>query len=192
MVDGACRQSAGYDGAKLVFGVSDAAAGAAERVRRAHNQGQTKLRERGIRLFHGLHDGAGRHRLADAGEQIAEELAVLGVADGLQRRSQQPRAVAVENAGVRQIHGEVQTGLPTQRGQHAVRTLRLDHALKRLYRQRLDIDHVRDALVGHNRGGIGIHQHGGNALFAQRLARLRSGVIKLRRLPDNDGPGADN
>ena len=59
-------------------------------------------------------------------------------------------------------------------------------------RQRLDIDDVGDVFVGHDGGRVGVDQHGGNAFFAHGLAGLRAGVVELRRLADDDGPGADD
>ena len=90
---GAGGEAAADDGLELVLGVRDATAGAAERVGGADDQGQAEIGERGAGLVHRLDDGAGGHRLAQHHEQRAEQLAVFGVADGLQRGAQQPDAV---------------------------------------------------------------------------------------------------
>ena len=90
---GAGGEAAADDGLELSLGVGDAAACAAERVGGADDQGQAEVGERGAGLVHRFDDGAGGHRLAQLHEQGAEQLAVFGVANGLQRGAQQPDAV---------------------------------------------------------------------------------------------------
>jgi hypothetical protein len=46
--------------------------------------------------------------------------------------------------------------------------------------------------VGHDRCRIRVHEDDPVALFAQRLARLRAGVVELARLPDDDRASADD
>ena len=187
------RGDAALDNAdELRFGLRDAAARAAERVRRADDERQPDVVHDAARVLDRLDDGGRRDGFADFDEQVAEQLAVFGAADGVERRAEQPDAVSVENAGVGELDGEIQPRLPAERGQNAVRRLPRDDALQRLDRERLDIDHVGDVFVRHNRGGIGVDEDGDDALFAQRLASLRPRVIELRRLPDDDRPGADD
>ena len=93
-----------------------------------------------------------RVRLLDAVEQVAERLAVLGHADGLERRAEQLDVVALEDAGLGQRHRQVQRGLATEPGQQALRLLLGDDRLDRLDRERLEVDDVGDRRVGHDRG----------------------------------------
>src|SRR5437879_7047731 len=51
---------------------------------------------------------------------------------------------------------------------------------------------MREFRVGHDGRRIGIHQHDFVPFRAQRLARLRTGVIKLASLADNDRAGPDD
>ena len=46
--------------------------------------------------------------------------------------------------------------------------------------------------VGHDGGGVGVDEDGLYALGFQRTAGLRAGVVKLCRLTDDDGAGADD
>ena len=57
-----------------------------------------------------------------------------------------------------------------------------DYAADRFLGQRLEIDLVRHRLVGHYRGGVGVDEDDVDARLAQHLARLRAGVVELRRL----------
>ena len=189
--NGACGDSALDDAQEFGFRVGDAAAGAAERIGGADDERQPDVVHDAARVLDRLHDSGRRRGFADFDEQVAEQLAVFGAADGIERRAEQPDAVAVENAGVGELDGEIQSRLPAERGQNAVRPLPRDNALQRLDSERLNIDHVGDVFVRHNRGGVGVDENGDDAFLAQRLASLRPRVIKLRRLPDYDGAGAD-
>ena len=66
-----------------------------------------------------------RHRLADRAQQVLEQLAVLGLLDRLERRAEQPDVVALEDARVGELDGQVQAGLAAERRQQAVRPLAL-------------------------------------------------------------------
>ena len=56
----------------------------------------------------------------------------------------------------------------------------------------LDVRAVGELGVGHDGGRVGVHEHHAVALFLEGLAGLGAGIIKLARLPDDDGAGADN
>ena len=119
-------------------------------------------------------------------------LPVLGHLDGLDGRAQEPRAVPLQQPGVRDVHGQVERRLAAQTGQDAVRPLALQDALHGRHRERLEVDRVRDTRVGHDRGRVGVEQDGPDALLAQGAAGLGAGVVELGRLADDHGPGADD
>ncbi len=74
------------------------------------------------RVLQRVHDGGGRHRDADLLHRLAELEAILGDLDGVDLRADQLDAVLVEDAGLGQIDGEVQRGLPADGGQQRVGT----------------------------------------------------------------------
>src|SRR5919112_1656670 len=83
--------------------------------------------------------------------------------------------------------------LPTMhRGEDRVRALALDHQLHVLRRHRLDVRPVGELRVRHDRGRIGVDEDDLVPLLAQRLRRLRPGVVELGRLPDHDRSRADD
>ena len=133
-----------------------------------------------------------RRRLADLVEHLAEQLAVLGLAYRLERRAEQAHAVLLEHARLVQRDGHVQAGLAAERRQQAVGPLALDDARDDVDVDRLDVDDVGDAFVGHDRRRVGVDEHGDDALFAHRLAGLRAGVVELGSLADDDRAGADD
>ena len=131
--------------------------------------------------------------LADAVEQRAERLAVLGHLDRLERRAQQARLrMAVEHALARELDAQVERRLAAQAGQDAVRLLALEDALDALDGERLEVDDVGDARVGHDRGRVAVEQDRAHALVAQRAARLCAGVVELGRLADDHRATADD
>ncbi len=90
-----------------------------------------------------------------------------------------------------QIHGQVQTGLPAERGQQRVGPLDFDDLGDDFPGERLDIGAVGHVRIGHDRGRVGIDEHDLVTFFAQGLAGLRARVIELAGLADDDRTGAD-
>ena len=198
LADRARAQAGPDDLAVGGLGLDDAAAGAAERVGRPDDRRQADRVERHLRrvlalLGRGaLDDEAGRVRLVDPVEQVAERLAVLGHVDGLERRAEQADRVALEDAGLGEGRREVEGRLAAQPGEQALGLLPGDHRLDRLDGQRLEIDRVGDGRVGHDRGRVRVDEDRADALGPQRAAGLRPGVVELGRLPDDDGPAAED
>ena len=120
-------------------------------------------------------------------------LAVLGHLDGLDGRAQQARPVALQEPRARDVHGQVErrSGRPARRGCRPGRSRSRMRSIE-ADRERLEVDRVRDAGVGHDRGRVGVEQDGAHALLAQRAAGLGAGVVELGRLADDHGPGADD
>ena len=142
------------------FRFDDPAAGAAQRERRPDDGREADLLERPVRRLlavrrrQSLDDRAGRIRLVDPIEQVAERLAVLGHADRLEWRPEEADVVAFEDTCLREGRGQVEGRLPAEPGEKAFRLLARDDGLHRFDRQRLEIDRVGDLRVGHDRGRV--------------------------------------
>ena len=63
-------------------------------------------------------------------------------------------AVRGEEAGLVQLHREVEARLAAQAGEQAVGLFQLDYALHRALCERLDIHRRRHIRVGHDGGGV--------------------------------------
>ena len=178
--------------------LDDAAAGAAEREGRPDDGRQADALEGAVgrRVPHGVvrapDDLRRRVGLADALEQVPEALAVLGHLDGLEGRAQERHAEALQDALAGQRRGQVEGRLAAQAGQDPVRPLTLQDALHGGDRERLEVDDVGDAGVGHDRGRVRVEQDGAHALLAQGPTGLGAGVVELGRLADDDRPRADD
>ena len=70
--------------------------------------------------------------------------------------------------------------------------LALEDALDRRDGERLEVDDVGHARVGHDRGRVAVEQDRAHAFVAQRAAGLRAGVVELGRLADDHRPAADD
>ncbi len=99
--------------------------------------------------------------------------------------------VLLQNAVMKQVHRQIQAGLPAQGGQQGVGTLLGDHLLDHFPSQRFDVGPIGHFGIGHDGGRIGINQYDFIPLFPQRFAGLGTGIVKLAGLPNNDGTGAD-
>ncbi len=129
---------------------------------------------------------ADRCREADAPHRLAELRAVLGDPDGALVGADEFDTVALQRAVAHQCHRHVQRGLAAHRRQQGVGPLALDHPRHPLRRDRLDVGPVGEFRVGHDGGGVGVHQDDPVALLLQRPHRLGSGVVELGALPDDD------
>ena len=145
-----------------------------------------------VGLFHGVDDGGGGYRFAEGVHELAELVAVLGLADGPEGGAKQADVVFLKNAGVGEFAREVEAGLSAEGGQEAFGALAGDDALEDGYGEGLDVDGVGDFGVGHDGGGIGVDEDAAHAFLAHGLAGLRSGVVELGGLADDDGAGPDD
>ena len=161
---------------------------ATERKTRADHCGQANLRQHFPSLGQAL-DGPTATGLQTAPlHRGLKELSLLSASDDLSVGADHLHAVLFEDPAAGKIHGQVEPGLPTQRGQDGVGFLDLDHLLQHLPGQRLDVGAIRRARIGHDRGRIRIDQHYPIAILTESLAGLGAGIIKLTGLADHNRP----
>ena len=101
----------------------------------------------------------------------------LGLVDGLAAGPDEPRTVAVQDAGVGRLDGAVQTCLPAERRQDRVDRVAQflfagEDIVNRLWRDRLNVGPFGELRVGHDRGGIAVDQDDPVPLLAENLASL--------------------
>ena len=182
---------AGHD-PQLFLRVSHTAAGAAQGKSGTDDDGIADLRGDGQGVLQIVGDIGGDGGLMDAVHGVLEQLAVLRLGDGFGIGAQELDVVGLQEALLVQLHGNGQTHLAAETGQHGVGLFLFDDPLDGLGRQRLQIDMVRQSVVRHNGGGVGVHQHHFLARFLQHAAGLGAGIVKLRGLANDDGAGADD
>ena len=177
---------------ELLARVREPAAAAAERERRPDDHRVADRVAERQRLVEGVRDLRPRHLEPGLEHRPLEPAAVLGAMDRLQARADQADAQAVQVAGLGQRHGDVQAGLTAERRQQRVRPLALEHGEHGCGVERFDVGPVGELRVGHDRGGVGVHQRHLEPLAPEHLARLGARVVELARLPDHDRPRADH
>ncbi len=192
LVNGAQLEAALGEIAELFDVVRDAAADAAKRKGRADHEREAK-RPREIDPFRqAARQPALRHVEADRPHRVLEQLAILGHLDGFDRGADQLDVVLIERARVGKVHGQVERGLAADGRQHGVGPLALDDRRHEIGGQRLDVGAIGELRVGHDRRRITVDEDHFQAFGAERLARLRSGVVEFARLADHDRSGANH
>ena len=177
---------------EFVAVIGDAAARTAESKGRADDDRKTQLRLRCARLVHVMHRerlGAGKANLV---HRLLEQVAVFRRFNRLNRGADEFNAITLQHAVFGQVKRAVERRLPAHRRQNRVRALLGDNLLHRLPLNRLDVRRVCHLRIGHNRRRVGIDENDAEALAAQRLARLRAGIIKLAGLADDNRASANN
>ena len=185
-------QTIGRDLLHLLHIVRDTTAGSPQCERRTNDHRIADLiREcqRRLQIIHNLRRNAG---FADRKHRILEHLPVFRLINGIRTSAQKTHAMAFQKTFLRQLHGQGQASLSTQRRQNAVRLLLLDDPLHGFQCQRLNIDMIRHGLIRHNCCGIRVNENDFQALLLQCAAGLRSRIVKLRGLSDDDGPGTNH
>ena len=135
--DGREIQPVAGDGGERLRGFGDAAAGAAEGIGRADDDGIADFVSDGERLRDIGGRGGGDHRLAHGGKGLAEALAVLGALDALDVGAEQAHAVARKGAVAAELHGEGEAGLAAETREQAVGALLFNDAAEGHRRQGL-------------------------------------------------------
>ena len=177
---------------KLVFIVGNAAARTAHRERRTNQRREADLFLRRQGFVHRVADKRFRAGEADFLHRFLEAAAVFRLVNRVFRRADQLDIVFRQHAVARQIQRTVQRGLAAHGRQNRVRTLFSNNFFHRLPHNRLDVGNIRHFRVGHDGGGVGIHQNDFIAFFTQSLTGLCARIVKFAGLTDNDRAGADD
>ena len=192
LMDGRQHQSVFHDLPEFVLVIGKSAAGAAQSKGRAKHHGIADGFRRGKTFLHGIGDLRRKHRLAKALAKLLEQFPILRLLNRFAGRSQQLYVAFLQNALLFQLHGKIQSRLAADAGDDGVRPLKADDTGDIFQRQRLHVNLVRDGGVGHDGRGVAVAQNDLIALFFQGEAGLRAGIVKFRRLTDDDGAGAND
>ena len=121
-------------------------------------------------------------------------LPTLGGQTGLNIAIQLAEKGVLERFAVRMIGAdrEVEAGLPAERGQQRVGAFLFDDACERTDVEWLDIRRVGELGIGHDRRRVRVHEHDPVPLGLQNAAGLRTRVVELARLADDDRAAADD
>ena len=177
---------------EFILVVRDAAARPAKSERGPDDGRETDLRLNFERLREVVRDTRTRGAEPDPRHRSLEFLAVLGLVDRFLGGADQLDVEFGQHAFAREVERAIQRRLSTHRRQQRVRPLAFDDFRDHRPRDRLDVGDVGHFRIGHDRRRIAVHQDHAIAFLAQRLARLRTGIVELARLSDDDRAGADD
>ena len=177
---------------QFLFIMGDAPSGASQGIGRSDDNRIPCFLCESPALFIACSDDAGRYRLIDLTHQFLECFPILSFMNAFFIDSQKLDSILFENSLFIQRHRKIETGLSSESSQYAVRSLLLYNFCYRILRNRFQIHFVRNSLICHDRGWIAVDQDSFNPFLGNRLARLRPGIIELRRLTDDNRPGADD
>ena len=186
------RETVLGDAAHLLGVRRHAGAAAAEDERRPHDQRVPDLLGDRHRVLERVRESRTRHREADLLHRRLELVAVLRGADRLDARADELDAELLEHTRLVQLDGEVERGLPAERGEQRVGALPLDDAGEAGEVERLDVGGVGELGIGHDRRRVRVHEDDAVALGLEHAARLGARVVELARLPDDDRAAPDD
>ena len=133
-----------------------------------------------------------QHRFPQVFAKLFEQFPVFRLFDGMAAGSKEFRMAFGKDPFLFQLHGQVQARLSADSRQDGIGAF-VAYDLGNIFqRQRLHVNLVRDAGIGHDSGRIGITENDFISFFFQGQTGLGSGIIKFSGLPDNDGPGTDD
>ena len=185
--DGAGLQAALADRPKLLRVVGDAATAAAQGEGGANDAGITAD---GCAHLLGLLRGVGNagraHRHADALHRLLEQQPIFRLLDRRQVGADQLNPVFGQGAVLGQGHRQVEGGLAAHGGQQGIGALDLDHPGHHLGGERLDVGAIGHVRIGHDRSGVGVHQHHLKAFGPQGFTGLGAGIVEFTGLADHD------
>ena len=185
-------EALGHDAHEIVLVVGDAAARAAERERRPEHNRVPDVRHDGARIVDGVRIARARRFDAQLVHALVEEPSVLAATYGGEVAPYHLDAVTLERTGFGKLDGDVQRRLTPERGEQRIGPLAFDDLLDGRRGDGLDVRAVGQVGIGHDGGGVAVHEDDAVALLAQHLARLCARVVELTRLPDNDRARPDD
>ena len=172
--------------AQLRLVVHHAHGAAAQHVARAHHHRVADAGGHGAGGLDVARVAGLRRGDVQVGQQAAAARAVLGAVDGLQAGAQQLDARLVQRAR------QVQRRLPAQGDDDALGLLHLDDVHHFLEPQRLEVEAVRQVVVGADGLGVAVDQDGLDALGPQRLHGVAAAGVELDALADAVGAAAQH
>ena len=189
--DGGLIQARAHQGVEFAGIVGDRGAGAAQGKAGTHDARHANVLAGLAGLFDRTHRLTAADFQPDPLHRRLELVAFLGFGDHGRVGPDHFHAVLFQHAVPIQVHGQIQAGLAAQGGQKGVGPLPLDHLGDGLPGQRLDVRAIGHRRVRHDGGRIRVDQDHFVAFLAQRLAGLRTGIVELAGLADDDRAGTN-
>ena len=147
-------------------------------------------------------DTACGHVQINLKHQFLEPLAIFASLDSIGFGPDHLYTMFFKHPSTEEFHGCVEARLSAECGEQCEFSFSTelfhlgqfthDDFLHRFGCYRLDVGAVGKLRVGHDGGWVGVHQHHAIALLPECLAGLSARIVKLARLPDDNGSCADD
>src|SRR5262245_23862301 len=156
-----------------------------------NDQRQAKLGEHPRRFISTRDAHTTRHDETNFLHDLLEQVAIFCLLDGLQFGTNQLDPVALQYARFGQSHCQVEGRLTAHRRQEGLRPFTANDFLHYVWGEWLQVCPVSQIRIGHDGGGIAVHQHDAVALFLESFTGLGTGIIKLTGLANDNRTGAN-
>ncbi len=150
------------------------------------------MRDHLLRFRPRLGKTAGWHLHTGFVHRLLEQQAVFGNANRLALGANHFYATLFKHARIVECDCQIERGLTADSGQQRIWPFLANDGADGLHGERLDVGDIGRFRVRHDRRRIGIDQYDLVTLLPQRLACLRTGIVKLARLSNNDWAGSDD
>src|SRR5882672_4143879 len=156
-----------------------------------NDQGQAKLGEH-LRRFVSVRDThTAWHDEPNLLHDLLEQVAIFGFLDRLQFGANELDPIALKHPRFCQGHGQVEGSLTAHSRQEGLRAFAANNFFQHIGGEWLQVGPISQFWIGHNRGGIAVHQHDAIALFLESFTGLCTGIIKLTGLANYNWTGAN-
>ena len=170
----------------VYFGMARAQsrAQAAQRICRTKHDGVSDCARDFDSLFSGNGGCTPRNIHADTVEALYEQIAILGITNGLNGSSEHRDTELLQHAFLVEFEPAVERRLTAEGDQNSIRSFFLDNLRHEMSIHRQKIDFIREMIRRLDGCDIRIHQDRGESLLLQCLDRLTAGVVEFTGLAD--------
>ena len=151
-------------------------------ISRAHHHGVANLAGCLQCVLHALHSVALRSLHRNLVQLLHKEVTVFGVHNRLNGSTQHTHAIFLKNSVLVEFRTAVQRRLSAECQQNAVGTFFLDDFFHEIRSYRQEINLIGDTFRCLDSSNVRVYQNRTDTFFAQRLQRLRTGIVKLSGL----------
>ena len=181
--DGRKHKTVMSDEPEFFFVISNATACAAERIRRAHDNGiAADFFGYGYALVYCISDVGRNYRLTDFVHRLLEKFSVLRSVYAVNVYADELYAVFVKEAFLGKFAAERKSRLTAEGCEKAVRTFLYYYSFKRFDGKRLEINFVCERAVRHDSCGVGVAQYDVKSGVFHYSARLCACVVEFGSL----------
>ena len=191
LTDKAVFQTSVNDFIKFFFVSCNTAASTTQSISRSDDKWEANFISKFLSCTNCLNDCTFRNRLIDFLHCFFEKFAVFCPFDTFNLSAKKLDIVFCQNTFFIKVHSKVQSNLSAQRSQERIRTFFSDNTFQKFAIQRFNINTVSNINICHNCCRIAVNKHYFKIFFFESTTCLRTCIVKLCRLSNDNRAGAD-